>query len=592
MTVSAEAKKTISDLNVMVAGQAGDGSLTVVTLLSLLLARRGFHMYTARDVASRIKGGHAAALLRGSTTPRGCTGDHIDLLVAFDEEAIEKAGGRMAPEGVVIFDASAGPVPPGHLPDTAEVFAVPFARMAVRDLRRDLFKNSLGFGVLARILGVDDEEAVRCMRQRFRRLPEALVEANLRAMDQGFAYADANGVGSRNGGWVLDRVDRGEQILISGNEALALGFLGAGGRFFAGYPITPASEILDWLQRNLSKFGGVALQAEDELAAVNMGIGAAMAGARAMTATSGPGIALMQEGVSHLGSAEVPLVVVDCQRSGPSTGMPTKPEQSDINMIVHGGNGDFPRVVLAPGDPTDCFELSVAATNLSQRLQCPVYLMLDQVVSQDSATVKPFDFSSVTVEPGKRLSADDAARMSEYRRYQITEDGVSPWALPGTPGGMHLVTGNERNEWGLVSTEPVNRAMMLEKRMRKVSRARPGLPAGRIWGDPGAAVGVLGVGMELGPIQEASELLADAGLGVACLQPRTLWPVPEETLQFIRERQRVYVVEHNAEGQLAQLLASAGAPRERLRNVLKYDGLPFAPRELASRVLELEQGEA
>ncbi len=369
-----------------------------------------------------------------------------------------------------------------------------------------------------------------------------------------------------------------------------MGFVAAGGRFYTGYPITPASEILEWLSRNLPKFGGVAVQTEDELSAINMGIGAALAGTRAMTATSGPGIALMQEGVSHLGSAEIPMVVVDCQRSGPSTGMPTKPEQSDINMLVHGGNGDFPRVVLAPGDPADCFELAAAATNLSQRLQCPVYLALDQKVSQDSATVEPFDFASVSVAPGKRLSGDDLTGMAEYRRYLITEDGVSPWALPGTPGGMSLITGNERTEWGHVSTEPANRGEMLLKRMRKVDHIRSELPSGRFWGDPGAAVGLLGIGMEVGPMQEASELLDGAGLAAACHHPRTLWPVLEETVQFVRERRRVYVIEHNAEGQLAHLLASVGAPHDRLRNILKFDGEPFRPGELAQRILEAERG--
>ncbi len=583
-------KRILADLDVMVAGQGGDGSLTVANLLGVLLGRRGFHLYTAREVASRIKGGHAAALMRGSLVPRGCLGDRVDLLVAFDAEAIEKGGPRLADDGVVIFDASDGPVERTHLPSGVRVFEIPFARMAVRDLRRDLFKNSLAFGVAARMLGAGDAEAEEVLTQRFAHLRPEVAAANLDALREGFAYADEQGLGEGASPWRLDSAEPTDRILISGNEALAFGFLVAGGRFYAGYPITPASEILSWLERRLPEFGGVALQAEDELAAVNLAIGAALTGVRAMTATSGPGLALMQEGISQLGSAEIPVVVVDCQRSGPSTGMPTKPEQSDIGMVVHGGNGDFPRLVLAPGDPTDCFELGVTATNLAQVFQGPVFVLLDQAVSQDAMTVPPFDVGSVELEDGKVLSADDVAGLAEYRRYAITEDGISPWALPGTPGGMNLVTGNERNEWGQVSTDPANRVAMMDKRMRKVDAVRSRLPRGRRLGADDAAVGLLGIGMQRGVMAEAVELLAADGVAVAGLQPRTVWPVLDETLEFITGRERVYVVEHNAEGQLTHLLASVGAPHDRLRPILRYDGIPFRPRELAGRILEEEMG--
>lgn len=582
-------RRRVDDLNVMVAGQGGDGSLTVSNLLGVLLGRHGFRMYNARNVASRIKGGHAAALMRGSTVGRGCMGDELDLLVAFDEEAIERAADWLAGDGLVIFDSSGGPAPRGRLPPTVTIYEIPFARMAIRDLRRDLFKNSLSFGVVARIVSASDTEAEDILQQRFAHLPERTVAANVQALRAGFAYADEQGLTAGNGPLVLDDGVPNAHILISGNEALALGFLVAGGRFFAGYPITPASEILDMLERLLPRFGGVGIQAEDELAAVNMALGAAMTGTRAMTATSGPGISLMQEGVSHLGSAEIPLVIVDCQRSGPSTGMPTKPEQSDISMLVHGGNGDFPRIVLAPANPTECFALGAAATNLAQRIQGPVYVMLDQAVSQDATTVEPFDLGAVEPVPGKRLTQQKVAAAAEYRRYAITTDGVSPWAVPGTPGGMSLVTGNERNEWGQVDTAAANRAAMVDKRARKIETVRADLPLGYRWGDPSAQVGVIGLGMERGPMEEATERVAAAGIALAGLSPRTVWPVLAETIDFVRNHDRVYVVEHNAEAQFAHLIASVGAPHDRLRPVNKYDGIPFRPGELASRILEAEE---
>lgn len=575
--------RLVSDLNAMVAGQGGDGSLTVANLLGTVLARRGFHLYVARNVASRIKGGHAAALLRGSTVPRGCIGDAVDLLLAFDDEAVVKGGPRTAADAMVIYDSSAGHPPAGHLPETATVFEVPFARLAVRDLRRDLFKNSFAFALVARILGVTDDEAAEVLEARFARRPR-LVEPNLRALRAGLAFADDHGLAAGGGPWRLDRVERDPHLLISGNEALAYGFLVAGGRFFAGYPITPASEILAFCQRHLPAFGGVAIQAEDELAAVNAALGAALTGTRAMVATSGPGIALMQEGIGHAGSAEIPLIVVDCQRAGPSTGMPTKPEQSDLAMLVHGGNGDFPRIVLAPGDPEDCFHLAASAANLAEAYQGPVYLALDQAISQDSATVAVFDPADVEIDRGKRLTAAEVAALGEYRRYLVTDDGISPWAVPGTPGGMSLVTGNERDEWGLVSTDPQNRVAQIDKRTRKVATVLPRLPKGRRFGDPEAPVGLLGTGMQTGAMIEAAERLTAAGLPVAGLQPRTLFPVLDETLAFIAARERTYVVEHAAEGQLRDLLVAAGAPPERIRSVLRYDGLPHTPGELAAHV--------
>jgi 2-oxoglutarate ferredoxin oxidoreductase subunit alpha len=291
----------------------------------------------------------------------------------------------------------------------------------------------------------------------------------------------------------------------------------------------------------------------------------------------------MQEGVSHAGSAEVPLVIVDCQRSGPSTGMPTKPEQSDLAMLVYGGNGEFPHIVLVPGDPEDCFHLAVAATALSRRLQCPVYLALDQAIAQHAATVAPFDLD-VALEPGAVLTSDDLARLAEYRRYRVTADGVSPWVVPGTPGGMNLVTGNERNEWGQVTIDPGTRRLMVAKRARKVAAAMDDLPRGRRWGADDAAIGVIATGFAVAPLREACERLAERGLAVAGLQPRTLWPVLDETADFVRGRRLTLVVEHNDEGQVLHLLAAAGAPLDRMRGIRRSDGVAFTPGELADRI--------
>jgi len=575
----------LRDVNMMVAGQGGDGSLTLVRLVGDLLGRRGYHLYEARDVSSRVKGGYAAGHLRASLEQRGCLGDRLDVLVAFDADAVAHGAPLLADGAYIVYDSSDGPPPRALLPPGATLLEAPFGRLAVRDLRRDLYKNSLAFGVVCRVLGVPDDDAEQTLRRSLSKLRASLIEANVRALRRGLDHAGEAGLAEGNGVWSLSHERDGRRLRLNGNEAVALGFLAAGGRFFAGYPITPATEILDRLAADLPALGGVAVQAEDELAAINMALGAAMTGTRAMTASSGPGIALMQEGVGHLGSAEVGLVVVDCQRAGPSTGMPTKPEQSDLGMLVHGANGDFPRIVLAPANPAECFELTALATNLAERYQGPVYVALDQAVAQDVTTVDVLDVDGVTIDRGKLVSPAGLGSLDEYRRYAIGGDAVSSWVPAGTPGVRHLVTGNEHDEWGRVSVDPDNRVRMIDKRLRKLDSIRLDLPRGRRFGDEAADVALVGFGMQAGVMLEAAALLAAMSRPVQVLQLRTLWPVLEDVTELAAACRRVYLVEQNATAQYAHVLAGAGVHVE---SILRFDGRPFRPRELARAVVVKE----
>jgi 2-oxoglutarate ferredoxin oxidoreductase subunit alpha len=581
--------KTVSDINVMVAGRGGDGSLTIITLLSKLLSQRGFNMCSTRDVASRIKGGHAAAMLRGSLESRWSLGDHLDVVVGFDEQTLIEAAPLLRAGSVVIYDSSHGEPHPDSLPKGVRLFTVPFGRMAVRDLRRELFKNSFSFGVVTRVLNVEDSEAIDVLSAHVKRFGENMAKANIAALREGFEYAGELGLVPGAGLWPIEKAEHHKRLLMTGNQATAFGFLAAGGRFFAGYPITPATDIMDWLRPRLRDFGGALVQAEDELAAINMATGASLAGARAMTATSGPGVALMLEGIGNLGATEIPLVVVDTQRSGPSTGMPTKPEQSDINMLVFGGNGEFPRVVLAPCDQRDAFDIGFQATNLSQRLQCPVMIALDQGIGQNLVTMEPFDLDDLEIDTGKRLTEDELADMEVYKRYEITEDGISPWAVPGTSGGMNLVTGNEHDEWGLVSTQAKNRGRMMNKRARKVELAHDLMPKARRGGVSGASLGIISIGINCGVVREAVERLREQhGIDIEILEPRTIWPVLDETKAFIDSHELTYVVELNHEGQLATLIASQGAARDGMQTIRKVCGKPFRPGQLVSAIVNRE----
>jgi 2-oxoglutarate ferredoxin oxidoreductase subunit alpha len=528
-------------------------------------------------------------MLRGSLESRWSLGDHLDVVVGFDEQTLIEAAPLLRAGSVVIYDSSHGEPHPDSLPKGVRLFTVPFGRMAVRDLRRELFKNSFSFGVVTRVLNVEDSEAIDVLSAHVKRFGENMAKANIAALREGFEYAGELGLVPGAGLWPIEKAEHHKRLLMTGNQATAFGFLAAGGRFFAGYPITPATDIMDWLRPRLRDFGGALVQAEDELAAINMATGASLAGARAMTATSGPGVALMLEGIGNLGATEIPLVVVDTQRSGPSTGMPTKPEQSDINMLVFGGNGEFPRVVLAPCDQRDAFDIGFQATNLSQRLQCPVMIALDQGIGQNLVTMEPFDLDDLEIDTGKRLTEDELADMEVYKRYEITEDGISPWAVPGTSGGMNLVTGNEHDEWGLVSTQAKNRGRMMNKRARKVELAHDLMPKARRGGVSGASLGIISIGINCGVVREAVERLREQhGIDIEILEPRTIWPVLDETKAFIDSHELTYVVELNHEGQLATLIASQGAARDGMQTIRKVCGKPFRPGQLVSAIVNRE----
>jgi len=577
----------LEDLSIIVSGQGGDGSLTVINILADVLRSVGLRAYAERDVLSRIKGGIVAATLRACHEERLGIGSQIDLIVAFDVSAIDKESHRLNARSVVIYDNSGGALADDSgVPEGARVIGIPFSRHAVRKFSRDIYKNSISSAVVGRLIGLSDSDMRDAFEKRFSRRGAQALKYNLDALAVGHELADSVGLTVEQGLYEIVSASSKPHMLITGNEAVGFGFVVAGGRFFASYPITPSTDIMEWLEKWLPRFGGVVRRAEDELSVINMAIGAALTGTRTMVATSGPGLALMQEGIGQLGMAEIPLVVVDAQRGGPSTGMPTKPEQSDLNLLVYGGNGDFPRVVLAPGTPDECFHLTVKACNLAEQYQLPVFIALDQGLSQNLATIDPIDQSQVVVERGKRLDRESLAELPVYKRYAFSEDGVSAFAVPGTPGGMSLVTGNEHDEFGQVSTDPDNRTRMVHKRHSKLQTMQPDLPRAITHGNKTADIGFIGIGMTYGVILEAIEILAERGLSAQYHQLRTLWPMLEETPAFTRDCPCVFVVEYNATGQLARLIVAHGGKDAHIESVLVYDGVPLRAEDLVQKVIE------
>ncbi|MBV8204224.1 MAG: 2-oxoacid:acceptor oxidoreductase subunit alpha, partial [Candidatus Eremiobacteraeota bacterium] len=374
------------------------------------------------------------------------------------------------------------------------------------------------------------------------------------------------------------------RLLMMGNDAIGYGALVAGCRFMAGYPITPATDVLEWMARHAPKYGGVVVQAEDELAAINMTIGASFAGVRSMTATSGPGQALMTEGIGLAGVVETPIVVIECARAGPSTGMPTKTEQSNLNHLIFSGHGEIPRVVLAPGTVEESFYLTVAAFNLAEKYQVPVFVLSEQALCQSKETTPRLEFGSVTVDRGK-LIRNGGVTFGEYKRFAFSEDGVSPRVIPGVDGGMHLAPGSEHSDGGVITEDATNRRRMMEKRMHKLESMRPELPRPNLLGNPKAAVAFIGYGSNRGPIAETQDRLHADGIATRFLQLRTLWPFPEEEVRaFVHSAAHIFVVENNITGQLERLIRYVTGPLPHMHPVRKYDGRPFRPIEIIDAV--------
>ncbi len=574
----------LSDVSVIVGGQGGDGTLTVVDLLGRYFRKRGLYVYTSRNTLSRIRGGHADASVRACRDPRAAIKAKADLLLAFDQEAIDVVRTDLDPDALVLYDSTA------FKADYPNSLGFPFATLVGGQLGQPIYKNTAAYGAISVLMGFDDAVVRQVIEERFKRRGADALDKNLKALEMGRQAALS--VPSAVNRWSLVEGDAHNLILTTGNQATALGFVVGGGRFFAGYPITPATEIMEYLMRYLPNYHGVVRQGEDELASINMVVGAATTGARAMTSTSGPGLSLMTEGIGHAGTAELGILIADCQRVGPSTGQPTRHEQSDLAHLAHLGHGEFPKFILSPGSTEDCFYMTIDALNLAEKWRLPVILLMDQALCQNAATVPAFDLSKVKVERPSLVTPEQAAKLAEYRYYAFSPNGISPFAPVGTPGVTSQITGNEHDEWGHVSVNPVNRNKMMEKRMGKLVQARDELPRPRYFGRKDARIGLIGYGSTSGPILEAMDLLDAEGLATKYLQARTLFPVQTEILSpFFDSVDLAFVVEHNYTGQLARLIREE-LPQyyAKLRSVLKYDGFSFRAPEIAGPIREAVHG--
>ncbi|RFU71362.1 2-oxoacid:acceptor oxidoreductase subunit alpha [Peribacillus saganii] len=576
----------INQLSWKVGGQQGEGIESTGEIFCIALNRLGYYLYGYRHFSSRIKGGHTNNKIRVSTEQTRSISDDLDILVAFDQETLDVNCHELQDEGIMIADAKFNPVRPENT--QANLYAVPFTDIAT-ELGTSLMKNMVAVGASCAILGLDISVYDEVVEEIFGRKGEQIVQKNLEAIKAGYEYMTGL-LGDKVGSMELEKADGKKRLFMIGNDAIALGALAGGCRFMAAYPITPASEIMEYLIKKLPAFGGTVIQTEDEIAAVTMAIGANYGGVRTMTASAGPGLSLKMEAIGLSGITETPVVIVDTQRGGPSTGLPTKQEQSDLMAMIYGTHGEIPKIVMAPSTVEEAFYDSAEAFNLAEEYQCPVILLSDLQLSLGKQTVEPLDYSKVEIRRGNLVTGElpEMENKGYFKRYEVTEDGVSPRVIPGTKNGIHHVTGVEHDETGKPSESAQNRIAQMDKRMRKVQNIRFNTPVHKNIKHEQADLLIVGFNSTRGVIEEAMERLEADGIKVNHAHIRLIHPFPtDEMLPLIQAVKKVVVIENNATGQLANIMKMNVGHVDKIKKVLKYDGNPFLPHEIHTQCKEL-----
>lgn len=553
------------DYNILIGGAAGQGMDSVTNVLNKVLQRSGYHVYTTADYLSRVRGGHNFFQIRFADHEIHSHRRDLDLIFAFNEETLEKHLPRLKDGGLSFSDSSIK----GY-PDTKKFDFVDKAK----ELGNQRVFTSMGLAVILRYVGLDTKIAEEVIRESLR---EDIVDMNIEALRFGYDLMENDSPVTHT---------ESSRILIDGNQAIGLGAVAAGCKFYCGYPMTPSSGILGFMEAASKDFEIAVDQVEDEVAALNMALGASYAGVRAMTASSGGGFALMQEAMSLAGILESPIVVVDVQRPGPATGLPTYTEQADLRFLIHSGHGEFPKKVIAVRNAEDAFYQTVRAFDLAEKYQIPVILMSDQYLADSNVTTEPFDMKSIEINRYLADPKDYAA--GTYKRYEITESGLSPRLLPGRAGeNLVIVDSDEHNEMGRIEESAENRKKMVDKRYRKAIPMTEELEEPWEMGTDDFDTLVVCWGSTYGVVKEAIEELNEEGKKIKALAFADVFPLPLETFKKYHEKAKNYVVvEQNHDGQFEGLIRQEALVKAD-HLITKYDGRSFYVEELKERLEEI-----
>lgn len=574
---------------ISIGGAAGQGVATPGDIFAKIFSRRGLHLNAYNAYQSIIRGGHTFLTIRTGAEKVTNMGDRIDLLIPLNQDTMNRHLGLLTAGAACIYNADT--IKPAVAGSGVQLCPLPVSKLA--DITRNkVAQNTLALGAGLNMMGVGFQALESVIREQFRKKGEAVVAENVGVARAGYDYASSNFRPFPN---PLPMTEN-RYAILSGNIAMAMGGAAAGVKFYCAYPMSPSTGVLHWMAAHARKAGIMVRQVEDEIGVINMAIGAAHAGIRSMCATSGGGFALMSEGLGMSAMIETPVVVIDCQRAGPSTGVPTKTEQGDLWQMLGAAFGDYPRVIAAPLDISDCFKIIPEIFNIVDRFQCPGIVLCDLLLSEGRLSVDPKDLDfAPPIDRGELITTAKAAPSGPasngaYKRYRITESGVSPRAIPGVPGHIHTVATDEHQEDGvLISdefTNPIKRRAMMEKRMRKMAGIEAAITPPMLLGPRNGEVTLIGWGSTKGVIGEACEILTEQGIPANQLQIRWLVPLHGEAiLDILRGSRCTIIVENNYSGQFARYLRSETSfvPGGYIR---KYDGEPFMPHHIVEAVKE------
>lgn len=590
----------MTDITLAVAGQAGQGIDTASELLARALVRSGYHAFAYPDVMSRVRGGHNFTAVRISDRPVYSVAGKFNALLAMDELSVSEHRGDMVEGGIIVAEvrtptaerrtADEGRVAEVRMangerradgPDA--VFPVPMAEIAEKLDGTKKMANVVGLGALLALTGHPVDELQRLLKERFRAKGDDVVRKNVECCRAGADYVREKFSGTCACA-LPKQAGRAKRLLLSGNHAIALGALASGVRFHSGYPMSPSTPIMEYLAAKQVDAGLVMEQTEDEISAINMALGASYAGARAMTATSGGGFALMVEALGMAGMAELPVVIVIAMRAGPATGFPTRTEQAELLFAISASQDEFPRFVFAPGTAEEAFYATNRAFELAGRFQVPAIVLSDQQLSDSLWTVPAFNFARVTASEDLDEQAWQGRPANSYERYAVTRDGVSPRLGPGFPGQLVHALGAEHDEDGFQTEDAAIRVRMHEKRMRKLARMAESLDAPTCYPEETAECAVVCFGSTYGAAREAVDILRAERVSVAMVHLSELAPFPRERVMArLSGVRKVITVEGNSTGQLAALIRRETGIKA-VAQVLKYDGRPFTGQALAEEL--------
>jgi 2-oxoglutarate ferredoxin oxidoreductase subunit alpha len=577
-----------SDLIIGMAGSGGDGIVSAGESLLTAAALEGYHGILTKSFGPQIRGGESSFRLRVSTRKVLSSGSALDIAVALNWEDFLKFGGELPVGGhtTVIYDSGTN-VEPGKIPlvgvTPAEVLAVPIEHLAKTVGGTERAKNTVVLGLMSGWLGIGREQMVAGIRKRLAKKNAEVIESAERSFQAGLEYAEAHPLKVSRTMKAPDA--RTPKFIVDGNDLCAAAAIVAGCEFFSGYPITPSTEIMQFFGREIWKYGGTMMQAEDEIAGIGAVVGASFAGKKAMTATSGPGMSLKTEMLGLATIAEIPLVCVNVQRGGPSTGIPTKGEQSDLFQAAFSAHGDVVRPVLAPITAEDTFAVTVEAFNLAEAYQTPVIILSDQELAQRKETMEPIDAAAIPIIERRKPTDKE---LEKYVRFRLTESGISPISHPGMKGGNYLASGIEHNEAGAPTANGEMHARMNDKRLRKFQPLKMRRDLFIHAGAPDAPVGLISWGSVAGVALEAVQIAQQQGIKVKLLVPKLVYPVVEEVYtEFFASIQRGLVVEQNHQSQLYRLIRMFVDVPRGLETLAKSGSNPITPAEVVDRLRQM-----